>query len=152
MARHLARGILRVDLASLLTLAYWFNGTSPPPTPFTFVVMFLFAAALIASVIVWLRRRRIFPGQRIKTRLAHQLGPWFTTFSLIGLISTILRAVQFPILGARIIWAVSGLVIVGLAAYVARYMRTRYAPELARLERQEALQRFIPKPRSKRRR
>lgn len=140
-----------LDAASLITPGYWFDGNPGPPTPITFAVMFVFAAALIASVLIWLRRRRIFPGQRIKTRLASRLGPWFTTASAIGLASTILRAVQFPILGARVIWLVSFLGLLGLAAYVGWYVRTRYGPELARLQREEELRRFIPKPRQRRR-
>jgi hypothetical protein len=140
-----------VQIERLIDPSYWFEGsTAGPATPFTYVLIVLFALALVASLVVWLMRRRLFPGQRIKTRLANRLGPWFVTAAAIGLISTLLRVVQFPILSARVIWLAALLGLIGLLAYLVRYWRTRYPAELVRLQREEMRQRFVPKPRRKR--
>jgi len=140
-----------VQLERLIDPSYWFEGsTAGPATPFTYALIAFFALALAASLVVWLGRRRLFPGQRIKTRLAHQLGPWFVTAAAIGLVSTLLRVVQFPILSARVIWLGALVALAGLLAYLVRYWRTRYPAELARVQREEQRQRFVPKPRRKR--
>jgi phosphatidylglycerophosphate synthase len=136
-----------VEPARLIDPSYWFEGsTAGPPTPFTYAVIALFAILLVASLVVWLMRRRLFPGQRIKTRLANRLGPWLVTAAAIGLLSALLRVVQFPILSARVIWLAALLWYLGLVGYLVYYWRTRYGPELARLEREEMRQRFVPKP------
>ena len=140
-----------MDFLRLIDPSYWFEGsTAGPATPFTYALIALFAILLIASLVVWLFRRRLFPGQRIKTRLANRLGPWLVTASAIGLLSTLLRVAQFPILSARIIWLAALLWYIGLVAYVVRYWRTRYPAELARLQREEMRAQFVPKPRRKR--
>jgi hypothetical protein len=140
-----------VQIERLIDPSYWFEGsTAGPATPITYALIVLFALALATSLVVWLMRRRLFPGQRIKTRMANRLGPWFVTAAAIGLISTLLRVAQFPILSARVIWLAALLGLLGLTAYVVRYWRTRYPAELARLEREEMRQRFVPKPRRKR--
>ena len=140
-----------MNIARLIDPGYWFEGASAgPATPFTYAMIALFALALVASLVVWLMRRRLFPGQRIKTRLANRLGPWFVTAAAIGLLSTLLRVAQFPILSARVIWLAALLGLLGLLAYLLRYWRTRYPAELDRLQREEQRQRFLPKPRRKR--
>jgi tellurite resistance protein TehA-like permease len=136
-----------VQFDRLIDPGYWFEGASAgPATPITYALIALFALLLIGSLVVWLLRRRLFPGQRIKTRLANRLGPWFVTAAAIGLFATLLRVAEFPILSARVIWLVALLWIVGMLAYVARYFRTVYPTELVRLQREEQRQRFIPKP------
>ncbi|HEY3109181.1 MAG TPA: hypothetical protein VGL23_10545 [Chloroflexota bacterium] len=140
-----------MNIERLIDPSYWFEGaTAGPATPFTYAMIALFALALVASLVVWLMRRRLFAGQRIKTRLANQLGPWFVTAAAIGLLSTLLRVAQFPILSARLIWLAALLSLLGLVAYLLRYWRTRYPAELARIQRDEQRQRFMPKPRRKR--
>ena len=135
----------------LIDPSYWFEGsTAGPATPITYALIALFALALAASLVVWLMRRRLFPGQRIKTRLASRLGPWFVTVAAIGLVSTLLRVAQFPILSARVIWLAAMAGLLGLLAYLVRYWRTQYPAELLRVQREEQRQRFMPKPRRRR--
>ena len=135
----------------LIDPSYWFEGsTAGPATPITYALIALFALLLAASLVLWLMRRRLFPGQRIKTRLANQLGPWFVTAAAIGLVSTLLRVAQFPILSARVIWLVCLVSLLGLVAYLVRYWLTSYPAELVRLQREEERQRFIPKARRRR--
>ena len=110
---------------------YWFEGsTAGPATPITFALIALFAVVMIGSLVVWLMRRRLFPQQRIKTRLANRRGPWFVTAAAIGLGSTLLRVAQFPILSARIVWVAALVWLVGLVVYVVRYMGRVYLDEL----------------------
>jgi hypothetical protein len=140
-----------VQFDRLIDPSYWFEGsTAGPATPFTYALIVVFAVALAVSLFVWLLRRRLFPGQRIKIRLANQLGPWFVTASAIGLVSTLLRVAQFPVLSARVIWLGALVALVGLLGYLIRYWRTRYPADLARAQREEQRQRFMPKPRRKR--
>jgi hypothetical protein len=140
-----------VNIQRLIDPSFWFEGaTAGPATPFTYALIALFALVLVASLVVWLMRRRLFPGQRIKTRLANRLGPWFVTGAAIGLLSTLLRVAQFPILSARVIWLAALLWLLGLVAYLLRYWRTRYPAELAQVQRDEQRQRFLPKPRRRR--
>ena len=136
-----------MEFARLIDPSYWFEGsTAGPATPITYALIALFALLLAASLVLWLMRRRLFPGRRIQTRLANQLGPWFVTAAAIGLLSTLLRVAQFPILSARVIWLASLAAILGLVAYLVRYRLTRYSAELARLAREEQRQRFMPRP------
>jgi tellurite resistance protein TehA-like permease len=141
-----------VDVSRLIDPGYWFEGSlAGAPTPITYVVIAIFTLLLIAGLTVWLRRRRLFPGQRIKTRLAAQLGPWFVTAATIGLVSSLLRVAQFPILSARVIWLVCFVWALCIVGYVAWYWRSRYPAELARTEREEQLKRYVPRPRQRRR-
>jgi len=140
-----------VNVERLIDPGYWFEASSAgPATPITFALIALFALVPIGSLAVWLLRRRLFPQQRIKTRLANQLGPWFVTAAAIGLGSTLLRVVQFPILSARIVWVAALVWLLGLTAYLVRYLRRVYPAELVRLQREEQRQRFMPKPRRRR--
>jgi len=136
-----------VELDRLIDPSYWFEGSAAgPATPITYALIALFAILLAASLVIWLMRRRLFPRQRIKTRLANQLGPWFVTAAAIGLISTLLRVAQFPILSARVIWLAALIAMLALLAYLIRYRLTRYPAELARIEREEQRLRFMPRP------
>jgi hypothetical protein len=136
--------------ALLLESGYWFNGNPGPPTPITYVLLAVFLVALAASVFVWQRRRQLFPNQRVKTRLAAQLGPWFAGIALTGVVLMVLRVVEFPILSGRILWLLCLVALVALAAYVAFYMLRRYPTEVARLAREEERRRWMPKPRQRR--
>lgn len=138
------------DFWRLLDLGYWFNGEPGLPTPYTYVVLGLFGVALIGSLVVWTRRRQLFPGQRVKTRLAARLGPWAVGLSATGLASAALRVAEVPILSARVIWLVCGLGLLGIAAYLLWYARVRYPREIVRLEREELIQRYMPRPRRRR--
>lgn len=142
-----------MNFAELVRLDYWFEGSSAgPATPITYAVIAFFALKLIGALVLWLLRRRLFPGQRIKTRLANRFGPWVVAVAAIGLVSAGLRVVEFPILSARVIWLASFLTLAGMGTYLAWYMVKRYPGEDARLRREEERQRFIPKPRRARRR
>jgi tellurite resistance protein TehA-like permease len=134
----------------LLEWGYWFNGNPGPPTPITYALLVLFLVVLAAALVVWLRRRRLFPGQRIKTRLAAQLGPWFVGIAATGVFLMLLRVAEFPILSGRILWLLCLVALVGFAAYLVFYMTRRYPSELARLAREEERQRWVPKPRPRR--
>jgi len=135
------------DLLRLISFGYWFDGRAGEPTPYTYIVVAGFAIALIASAYVWLRRRTLFPQQRVKTRLAAKFGPWALGVSALGLITSALRIVEFPILSGRILWLASFLGLVGIGAYVTRYMLRRYPTEVKELAREELKARFIPQPR-----
>jgi len=140
-----------VQVDRLIDPSYWFEGsTAGPATPYSYALIAFFAVVLAASLVVWLLRRRLFAGERVKMRLAAQLGPWFVTAAAIGLVSTLLRVAQFPILSARVIWLGALIALIGLLVYLIRYWRIRYPAELARVQREEQRQRFMPKPRRKR--
>lgn len=134
----------------LLEWGYWTNVTPGPPTPITFALLALFVLLAAGSAYVWLRRRKLFPGQRVKTRLAAQLGPWFLGIAVTGVVLLLLRLVEFPILSMRLLWALALIAFAGLEAYVAWYMLRRYPAEVARLAREEARQRWVPKPKQRR--
>jgi hypothetical protein len=131
----------------LLESGYWFNGNPGPPSPITYALLAFFVVVLAVSVFVWRRRRQLFPNQRVKTRLAARLGPWFAGIALTGVVLMLLRVVEFPILSGRILWLLCVLALVALGAYVAFYMVRRYPAEVARLAREEERQRWVPKPR-----
>lgn len=138
-----------LDLPLLLETGYWFS-TPGAPTPITYALIALFALLLLAGLFVWLRRRKLFPGQRVKTRLAAQLGPWFVGLATTGLLFLLLRLVEFPILSARVLWLLCLIAMLGIVAYVAWYMTRRYPAEVARLQRQEEMRRWIPKRKARR--
>ena len=139
-----------LNLPLLLETGYWFNGNPGPPTPITYGLLGLFVVTLAAGLLVWLRRRQLFPGQRIKTRLAAQLGPWFVGFAGAGLFFLLLRLVEFPILSGRVLWLVCLLGMTGVIGYLAWYGLKRYPDEVARVFREEERLRYMPKRRAKR--
>lgn len=139
-----------LNLRLLLEWGYWFNGDPGPATPISYLLLAVFLVALAAGLLIWLRRRQLFPGQRIKTRLAAQLGPWFVGVAATGAVLMLLRVVEFPILSGRILWLLCLFGLVGILAYLAYYMQRRYPLELARLAREEERQRWAPKAKQRR--
>lgn len=139
------------DVARLIEWGYWFDGDAGPPTPYTYVVVAIFTLVFVLGLVVWQRRRQLFPGHRIKTRLAARFGPWVVGLSVTGLISALMRVAGGPILSARIIWLAMGLAILGIVLYVGYYLRVRAPAEMARYQREEALRRVMPRPRRERR-
>jgi len=134
----------------LLEWGYWTNINADPPSPISYALLALFVLLTAASAFVWLRRRKLFPGQRVKTRLASQLGPYFVGVAATGIVLLALRLVQFPILSMRLFWLLDLIVFAGMLIYVAWYMLRRYPAEIARLAREEERQRWVPKPRQRR--
>ena len=139
------------EFERFFSLSYWFNGTPSGPTIGVALVIAMFAVATIVSLMVWLRRRRFFPGQRIKTRLASKYGPWLFGIALLGLLSSSLAAVNFPIFSARVVWLASGIWFVSILAYIAWFMKKRYPREAAQFAREEALRPYLPKSAAKKR-
>ena len=139
------------EIERFFTLSYWFNGTPSGPSIGVAVVIALFAVMTFASLIVWLKRRRLFPGQRIKTRLAARYGPWLFGIASFGLVSSVLAAVDFPIFSARIVWLAAGIWFIAIVGYLAWFMIRRYPQEARRLAREEALRPYLPKPGMKKR-
>src|SRR5256885_6443089 len=93
-----------LNVPLLLESGYWFNGDPGPPSPITYALILVFVVAFVGGLFVWLRRRQLFPGQRIKTRLANQLGPWWVGIAATGIVLLLLRVVEFPILSGQILW------------------------------------------------
>jgi hypothetical protein len=143
-------GGMSLNPALLLEWGYWTNGTPGPASPISYGLLALFVLLTAASAFVWLRRRKLFPGQRIKTRLAAQHGPSFVGIAAVGIVLLLLRVVEFPILSMRLFWVLDLIVFVALAAYIAWYLLRRYPVEVARLAREEERQRWVPKPRQRR--
>ena len=141
-----------VDFEQLVDPWYWFDGFTGSATPFTYGLLALFAWAMVASAIVWVGRRRWFPGHRVKVRLAATYGPWFFGIAATGAFFVLMRVAQAPILTARFLWLVCLLSLIGLAAYLVRYLRTGYPLEVAAFERDEMRRKFIPKPKGRRKR
>src|SRR5437868_7201584 len=98
-----ARG-MSLNPALLLEWGYWTSGSPGPASPISYGLLALFVLLTAASAFVWLRRRKLFPGQRIKTRLAAQHGPWFVGLGAFGVVLLLLRVVEFPILSMRLFW------------------------------------------------
>ena len=141
-----------IDFEQLIDPWYWFEAPFGPATPFTYAVMGLFALVMIASAVVWVGRRRLFPGHRVKVRLAATYGPWFFGIAALGVFFVLMRAAESPILTARVLWLTCLLGLVGLAVYFARYLRIGYPIEVAAFERDEMRRKFIPKPKARRKR
>ena len=140
------------DLARLLSPGYWLDGFTGPPTAYTYLLLALFAVAMLVSAFVWLFRRRLFPRHRVKVRLAARLGPWFFGVAAAAVALLLLRVAQSPILTARILWLLCGAGLVGLVAHLIWYLRRRYPAELAAFEREELQRQFMPRPKGRRRR
>ena len=141
-----------VDFEQLIDPWYWFDGFTGPATPITFAILLLFAVVMVASAVVWVGRRRLFPGHRVRVRLAATYGPWFFGIAATGAFFVLMRVAESPILTARILWLLCLAGLVGLAVYLARYLRTGYATEVAAFERDELRRKFIPKPKARRKR
>ena len=58
---------------------------------------------------------------------------------------------ELPILSARVIWALALIAYLLVVGYVFWYWRTRYPAELERVRREEMRQRFMPRPKGRRR-
>lgn len=141
-----------LNWALLLESGYWFNGKPGPPTPITYALLALFLSLTAASAFVWLRRRQIFPGQRVRTRLAAQLGPWFVGIAATGVVLVLLRLIEFPILSSRVLWLLCLVALLGLTGYLVWYVLRRYPAEVARVAREEDRRRWMPKPKPRPRR
>ena len=141
-----------VDFAQLIDPSYWFDGFTRPGTPFTYGLLALFGWAMVSSAIVWVGRRRWFPGHRVKVRLAATYGPWFFGIAATGVFFMLMRVAGAPILTARFLWLLCLLALVALAAYLLRYFRTDYALEVAAFQREDMRRKFIPKPKARRKR
>ena len=118
-------------------------GTAMPPTR---------KAVPLASAVVWVGRRRWFPGHRVKVRLAATYGPWFFTVAALGAFFVLMRLAESPILPARVLWLACLFGLAGLAFYLLRYLRVGYALEVAAFERDELRRRFSPRPKARRKR
>ena len=141
-----------VDLQRLVDPWYWFEGFTGPATRFTYAILGLFAVVMLASALVWVGRRRLFPGHRVKVRLAATYGPWFFGIASCGVFFVLMRAAGAPILTARVLWLLCLLGLVGLAVHLIRYLRTGYRLDVAAFERDAMRRRFIPKPKGRRKR
>jgi hypothetical protein len=141
-----------VDFAQLLDPWYWFSGFTGPITPITYTLLGLFAVVMVASAVVWVGRRRWFPGHRVKVRLAATYGPWFFGVAALGAFFVLMRLADSPILTARVLWLACLVALVALGVYLVRYLRVGYPLELAAFERDEMRRRFIPKPKARRKR
>jgi hypothetical protein len=152
LAVRIIRTVAPPDLAKLISPGYWFDGFTGPPTPYTFILLGLFGLAMLASAGGWLFRRRLFPGHRVKVRLAARLGPWFFGLAATGVALLLLRVAQSPILTTRFLWLLCGASLVGLFVYLLWYLRERYPAEVAAFEREELRRQFMPRPKGRRRR
>ena len=115
---------------------YWLSGFTGPPTPYTYVLLGIFAAAMAASAVLWVGRRRLFAGHRVRVRVAQRLGPWFFAASATGCFFVLMRVAESPILTTRVLWLACLLWLVGLTAYLARYLASEYSLEVADWQRE----------------
>jgi hypothetical protein len=140
------------DPAQLIDPWYWLGGFTGPPTPYTYLLLGLFTLAMLASAVVWLGRRRLFPRHRVKVRLAARLGPWFFGVAATGVALLLLRVAQSPILTARILWLLCLFGLLGLVGHLVWYLRQRYPADVAAFEREELQRQFMPRTKGRRRR
>jgi hypothetical protein len=140
------------DPTKLIDPWYWLSGFTGPPTPYTYLLLGVFVLATLVSAVVWLGRRRLFPGHRVKVRLAARLGPWFFGIALAGVAFLLLRLAQSPILTARFLWLACLLGLLGLVGHLIWYLRERYPAEVAAFQRDELQRQFMPRPKARRKR
>ena len=152
MALRIIRPVTAPDLTKLVDPWYWLSGFAGPPTPYSYVLLGVFVLATLVSALFWLGRRRLFPGHRVKVRLAARLGPWFFGVALAGVGLLLLRLANSPILTARVLWLACLLGLVGLVVYLVWYMRERYPAEVAAFQREEMQRQFMPRRKTRKRR
>ncbi|TAK26230.1 MAG: hypothetical protein EPO26_00755 [Chloroflexota bacterium] len=132
-------------LEEVVSFAYWFDLPSRGATPITFGLGLILAIVTGAIATIYLRRRALFPGQRVIIRAIVTYCPWLIGLGATGVILIALRAVESPILTARSLLAVDLIAFALLAGRAAWYRRTLFPLEQAAFEREDSRARGRPR-------
>lgn len=131
---------------------HWFDGTADPPSSLFAAVAAFFVVAFVASVLLYVRRRRIFAGDPVMIGLTVRLAPWLIGIAVVGLLFVASRYGQVPYLSARFLWVLCALAIFGILGYAVWFRQTQHQKRLDAFHEAQVRQRYIPRPGSARRR
>src|SRR5712692_5811336 len=90
-----------VELSKLFDLSRWFNPFPEPPGILYLVALVAFGLWTIASIAVYLYRRRLFAGNGALVGIVTRFGPYGITIGGIGMFLLVMRFVGIPYISIR---------------------------------------------------
>jgi hypothetical protein len=130
-------------LSPLEYLGQLFDPAPGPPSLWYLVLVALFLFFFVASLVLLVFRRSLFPGHSLHLRLARRFGRYGVTLGATGLVLLAARylgvyLIQTPFL---LVLAVAGVAALGVYSFW--YFRNRYPQQLAAQEAAKVREKFI---------
>jgi len=138
--------------ASLLAPNYWLEPQPGPPSLAGQLVDMFFLLVMLGGFILVNYANRRLETHPFKFGLLRRLGQVLIFYSAAVVLVYTFRYLGIPYLGSRLPLLAIGLAGIGLIIYGAFYYFQIYPRRLAEAERQLAIDRYKPEPKSERRR
>lgn len=138
------------DPVRLLDPQYWLDPQPGPPSLVSQLVDILFLLAMFGGLILVNYANRRLEVHPFKYGLLRRVGRIIVFYSAAVVLIFTVRYLGIPYLGSRVMLLAAGLVGLGLAIYGLFYYFRIYPKRLAEAERQLAVERYKPAPRSER--
>ena len=104
-----------------------------------------FSALALGIALLTAVMRRLNGRHRLKNRVAQRIFVWGGGLQVVGLALLLLRILNWPLLSMRILLYAHLVAEVVAAAYLIRWLRTRYPPLLAAYEWEEKRRSYLPR-------
>jgi hypothetical protein len=141
-----------VELSKLFDLARWFNPFPEPPGILYIVALVAFGLWTIASIAVYLYRRRLFVGNGALIGIVTRFGPYAITIGGIGMFLLVVRFVGIPYISIRFLVYLTILAAIGYLVFLGYYLARRYPRRVAQVRAAEIRRRYTSTDRRKKKR
>jgi len=140
------------DPARLLDPGYWLEPQPGPPSLVGQLVDILFLLAMFGGLLLVNYANRRLEAHPFKYGLLQRVGRIVVFYSAAVVLIFTVRYLGIPYLGSRVMLLAAALVGLGLVAYGLFYYFVIFPKRLAEAERQLAVERYMPAPKSERKR
>ncbi len=144
--------MLEFDPASLLDPNYWLEPQPGPPSLIGQLVDIFFLLVMFGGLVLVNYANRRLETHPFKYGLLRRVGQVLIFYSAVIVLIYTLRYLGIPYLGSRVLLLAAGVVGLGLIIFGLYYYFRLYPQRLAEAERELAVERYKPEPKSERRR